>query len=219
MIAWLTAWHARWIASARGVLGTVVLVAASLALATLVALHDLASEPVAASAVVWIVATLAGLTAGARLIRAEHEEGGLGGVLAAPVDWRDVFLSRAIVLAGLVVVMAGFAWAATAALFPGLGGLRDPRVAFALVGGAVGLGPLGAFTGWVALASESGEALGAALGVPLAAPLIVTGVHATERVVAEGAAWTPSLTFVVGYALSVGALCYVLSGAVAEVPA
>lgn len=218
MIGRLTRWHLRWMASARGMLATVGLVSASVALAALLALHDLAQEGLAATAVVWIVATVGGVSAGARVVEAEHAQGGLSGVLVAPVDWRDVFLSRAASLALVVAGIALGAWGACLVLFPGVSGLRDVWVVAPLAGGVVGLAPLGAFTGWVALSAGRGELLGAALGVPLAAPLLVSGIHAMHEIV-EGAAWTPSLTFLVGYALSVAALCYVVSGPVVEVPA
>lgn len=218
MIARLAQWHLRWVTSARGLLATVGLVAGSVALAALLALHDLAQEALAASAVVWIVATVGGMSAGARMVEAEHAQGGLSGVLVAPVDWRDVFLSRVVSLFLLVVAITLGAWAVSVVLFPGVEGLRDARLVFPLLGGALGLAPVGTFTGWLALSARRGELLGAALGLPLAAPLLVSGVHAMHALV-EGGAWTPSLTFLVGYALSVAAVCYVVSGRVVEVPA
>lgn len=218
MIGKLTAWHVRWLLAARGVLATALLAGASVALAALLTLHDVTPPSVGAAAVLWLVAAVGGLTAGARLIAAEHDAGGLEGVLLAPVDRRDLFLARATAVALVTLAMLAVAWIATAALFPRLATLRDPRAGLALLAGAVGLGPLGALTGWTALTARSGEALGPALGLPLAAPLIVTGFHATQIALAEGRLDTPSLTFAAGYAVAVAGISYAVSEHVTEAP-
>lgn len=218
MIRRLTGWQIRWLLQSASLVATILFLGGSVALAALLALHDLPESVHAASAVLWLVAVVGGLAAGARLVGAEHDQGGLRGVLLAPVDRRDVFLSRALALVVVIVALSWLAWGVTIVLFPALGGLRDLRVGMVLVVGALGLGPLGALAGWAALTARGGEVLGPALAIPLAAPLILSGVHAVEAVVGGGEGFEPSLIFAVGYALSVGAVSYAVSGRLVEVP-
>lgn len=218
MIGKLTAWHVRWLIAARGVLATALLAGASVALAALLTLHDVTPPSVAAAAVLWLVAAVGGLVAAARLLAAEHDDGGLQGVLLAPVDRRDVFLARSVAVAGITLAMLLVTWLLVVALFPRLATLRHPRLALPLLVGVAGLGPLGALTGWTALSARSGEALGPALGLPLAAPLVVSGLHATETALAAARLDTPSLTFAAGYAVAVAGISYVVSEHVAEAP-
>ncbi len=217
MIWRLVAWHARWLLASRDVLATVLLAGATVALASLLALHDASQAPLAAATVLWLVASVGGLLASARLIGAEHGTGGLRGVLLTPVDRRDVFLSRAIA-AGLVVAgMTLVTWLLVAALFPALPGTADPRLVVLLVAAALGLGALGALTGWAALSTRAGELIAPVVAIPAASPLIVAGVHATEATLGATRAATPSLTFAAGYAAAVAALAYLVSPHVTEV--
>lgn len=217
MIAPLVRWHLRWLVAARDVLATLLLTGATVALASLLALHDARQAPLAAATVLWLVASVAGLLAVARLISAEHGTGGLRGAMLAPVDRRDLFLSRALAAGLVVAAMTLVAWLLVAALFPGLPGTRDPRLLLVLPIAGLGLGAIGALAGWAALSTRAGELVGPVIAIPAASPLIVAGVHATETLLAGTAGWTPSLTFAAGYAASVAALAYLVSPHVTEV--
>lgn len=217
MIGTLVAAHVRWLARARDVVATSLLAAGAVALAALLALHDAPGRPQAAATVVWLVASVGGLIAGARVVAAEHAGGGLRGVLLAPVDRRDVYLARAVTTAGLVAIATLLALGLVALLFPALPGLTDPRLILPVLAAALGLGPLGTLAGWASLSTRVGEVLAPGLALPIAAPLIVAGLHTTEALLAGQGAWEASLTFATGYAVSVAALCYVVSKPVTEV--
>lgn len=217
MIARSLAWQLRWLLSARTVLATALLAAGAVALAALLALHDAAEQALAVAAIWWLVLTVGGLITASRVLAAEHGEGGLRGMLLAPIDRRDLFLARGLGVA-LIVLAEGLAtWALLIALFPGLSGLREPFLAGPLLVGAAGLGMIGALTGWASLSTRLGEVAGPVLAIPVAAPLVITGLHSTEALVAGGP-WQASLTFAAGYALAVGAASYLVADRVTEVP-
>jgi ABC-type transport system involved in cytochrome c biogenesis permease component len=218
VIGRLTTWHVRWLVAHRGVLATALVTGGSVALAALLALHDADQAALAAGATLWLVPTVGGLASAARLVAAEAHDGGLEVALLAPVDRRDVFLARALAASGLVLLLALLAGVATAAVFPELAGLRDPRGLVPLAVGALGLGPLGTLAGFAALSARAGELLAPAVALPVAAPLLVTGLHATLAVVEGGRLATPSLTFALGYAAAVAGLSYGVSRHVAEAP-
>jgi ABC-type transport system involved in cytochrome c biogenesis permease component len=208
--------HVRWLLQARDVLATALLSAGVVALAGLLALHDAPDSARSAAAVTWLVAAVGGLLAGGRVLAAERASGGLRGVLLAPVDRRSVFLARGITVGLLAMVATAGALGLVGVVFA-LPGAWDPRL-LAVVGLAgLGLGPLGALAGLASLSTRVGELLAVGIALPIAAPLLVGGLHATEALLAARGGWEASLTFATGYALSVAALCYVVSEPVTEV--
>ncbi len=217
MIGALVGFHLRWLAGARDVLATALLAIGVVALAGVLALHDAPGRAQAAAGVVWLVASVGGLLAGARVITAEHTGGGLRGLLLAPIDRRDLFLARSLVLGGLVSLAILATLGLVALLFPSLPGRGDPRLVLVALAGGLGLGPLGTLAGWASLSTNVGEILATGVALPTTAPLIVGGLHATERLLAGHPGWEASLTFAAGYALSVAALCYLVSEPVTEV--
>lgn len=216
MIAAMVRDHVRWLLQARDVLATALLSAGVVALAGLLALHDAPDSARSAAAVTWLVAAVGGLLAGGRVLAAERAGGGLRGVLLAPVDRRSVFLARGITVGLLAMVATAGALGLVGVVFA-LPGAWDPRL-LAVVGLAgLGLGPLGALAGLASLSTRVGELLAVGIALPIAAPLLVGGLHATEALLAARGGWEASLTFATGYALSVAALCYVVSEPVTEV--
>ncbi|MDX1611447.1 MAG: heme exporter protein CcmB [Candidatus Thermoplasmatota archaeon] len=207
----------RWMVRARSVLATVLLTALTVLLAGAVALHDAQQRALAASALLYLVLALSGLVSTSRVLAAERDGGGLRGWLLTPVPRRDLYISRAVAMVALLMGVAVLSLVFTALLFPDQPRLLSPGPLLALLVGAAGLGPLGALTGWAALSSKAGELMGPILGLPLAAPLIISLLHATETQLTTGVAWTPSLTFATGYAVAVGALAYLLADHVTEV--
>jgi ABC-type transport system involved in cytochrome c biogenesis permease component len=217
VIGSLLAHHLRWLASARDVVATALLAVAVVGLVGLLAIHDAPDSARAAAAIVWLVAAIGGLLAGARVIAAERQGGGLRGVLLAPVDRRDVFLARGLALGLIVGLATAAALAATVVFFPTLPGHGDPRLVAIPVIAAIGLGPLGALTGLASLSTSVGELLATGLALPVSAPLIVAGLHATEDLLARSPGWEASLTFATGYAVTVAALAYLVSEPATEV--
>jgi ABC-type transport system involved in cytochrome c biogenesis permease component len=127
-----------------------------------------------------------------------------------------VFLARGITVGLLAMVATAGALGLVGVVFA-LPGAWDPRL-LAVVGLAgLGLGPLGALAGLASLSTRVGELLAVGIALPIAAPLLVGGLHATEALLAARGGWEASLTFATGYALSVAALCYVVSEPVTEV--
>lgn len=218
MITTLARDHLAWLARSRTLTVTALLTGAVVALVALITLHDLPQRILATSATLWLVATLAGLTTAARLLAAEEGTGGLRALMLAPVDRRDLFLARAVTSALVVLVLGALTWLLLLLVFPDLTTLATPAMAPALAAGALGLGAIGALTGWAALSSRGGELVGLLLAVPIAAPLVIACLHATEHALATGSALDPSLTFAAGYAAAVGAATYLVSGHVTEVP-
>lgn len=217
MIGTLVRYHLRWLTRSRDILATVLLTAGTVGLAGLLALHDVPQRAMGAAATIWLVASVGGLLATARVLAAEEGTGGLRGVLLAPVERRDLFLARAlsssVVVLGLVLAVSVVIWA----MFPDLPGWTDPRLALVALVGSFTLGPLGALAAWAALSTRAGELMGPVVSLPMAAPAIVTGLHATERLLDASGGWEASLTFATGYALAVGALSYLVSEHVTEV--
>lgn len=217
MIAAVVSYHLAWLARARGVLATVLLTALAVALAGLIALHDAQDLALAASAILWLVVSLGALVAASRVLAAEEGTGGLQGLRLSPLDTRDLFLARTLAGLPLVVGLALLAWLVLIPFFPTLDHLQGLRVLPSLLLGALGLGIIGSLAGWAALSSRAGELLGPVLGLPMAAPLLVACLHATEITLSHGQVWGPSLTFALGYDLVVGALTYLVAPAIVEV--
>ncbi len=217
MIGAVVRYHLSWLVRARGVLATVLLTSLAVALAGLIALHDLDQRGLAASAILWLVIALGGLVGASRVLAAEEGAGGLQGLRLAPVETRDLFLARTLAGLPLVLGLALATWLLVIPFFPELAHLRGPGPLPALLLGAVGLGILGSLAGWASLSSRAGELLGPAIGLPMAAPLLVACLHATETALAHGLAWGPSLTFALGYDLVVAALTYLIAPAIVEV--
>lgn len=217
MIAPVVGYHLAWLVRARGVLATVLLTGLAVALAGLIALHDLDQRALGASAVLWLVIALGGLVGTSRVLAAEEGTGGLQGLRLAPLDTRDLFLARTLAGLPLVIGLAILTWLLVIPFFPELAHLRGPRILPVLLLGALGLGLIGSLAGWAALSSRAGELLAPVLGLPLAAPLLVACLHATEAAIGHGQAWGPSLTFALGYDLVVGALAYLVAPAIVEV--
>jgi heme exporter protein B len=214
----LVAWHLRWLGSARDVLSSAFAGALAVGLAGALALHDAADRALAASAILWTVAAVAGLLAASRVLAAEQAAGGLRAMLLAPVDRATLFLARATTISLLVLALSCATWLALLPLFADLAALRDLSLGPPLVLGAAGLGIIGTLSGWAALSTRAGEVLGPVLGVPIAAPLLIALLHATETALASGTLWTASHTFALGYVLALGAAAYLVAGHVTEVP-
>lgn len=211
------AYHLRWLIASRSLLATVLLAGLAVALAGLIALHDLSEQALAASAILWLIATVAGLLASSRVLEAEAGEGGLQGLLLAPLQRRDLFLARSVATVLLVLLLTLLSWGLLIPFFPTLSALRGPALLPVIVVGSTGLGLLGTLSAWASLSARSGGLLGPALALPLAAPLLIACLHATEQALTIARPWGPSLTFAAGFTVAVGALAYIVASHVVEV--
>jgi len=140
-----------------------------------------------APGLLWMAVLFASVMAARRAYQAEAEDGALEGLLLAPVDKAAVFLGKlsaiaielvALVVAALLLVVVLFD------LSPG-----NPLVlagAFAL--GSVGLAAVGGLFGVVAEAARTREAVFPMLVLPLATPVLIAGVRATDLATTGSAA-------------------------------
>lgn len=140
-----------------------------------------------APGLLWMAVLFASVMAARRAYQTEAEDGALEGLLLAPVDKAAVFLGKlsaiaielvALVVAALLLVVVLFD------LSPG-----NPLVlagAFAL--GSVGLAAVGGLFGVVAEAARTREAVFPMLVLPLATPVLIAGVRATDLATTGSAA-------------------------------
>jgi heme exporter protein B len=133
-----------------------------------------------AAGVLWVTLLLAALLAVNRLFVAEREEGGFDGFLLAPVDRTALFIAKAGVLFGFLVVLEIVAVPAFAILllgpspWPGL-----PELAGILLLADAGLAVVGTLVGAIAVQTRSRELIVAILALPLAIPVVIAAARGT----------------------------------------
>jgi heme exporter protein B len=186
------------------------------ALATLVLTHyaiagNGARVPVrVGSGVVWLTILLASLLGLARLFAAERDEGLLDALLLAPTSRTAIWLSKALALAALLVVLEvvlvplhwlffyADAREATPALLPYL---------LALLLADVGLAAVGSLVAALASAARQREVLLPVLFLPVATPLLLLGVDVTIAA-AEGSGTLRQLGSICLYDTFLGVLAW-----------
>jgi heme exporter protein B len=132
-----------------------------------------------APGLLWMAVLFASVMAARRAYQAEAEDGALEGLLLAPVDKAAVFAGKvtAVVLELFALVVAILALVVI--LFDlSLGSPLALVGAFAL--GSVGLAAVGGLFGVVAEAARTREAVFPMLVLPLATPVLIAGVRATD---------------------------------------
>ena len=164
-----------------------------------------------APGLLWMALLFASVMSARRSFQIEAEDGALEGLLLAPVDKAAVFLGKVAavtleLLALLVVVLV-----LVVVLFELPVGAPLPLVAaFAL--GAVGLSSVGGLFGVVAESARTREAVFPMLVLPLATPVLIAGVRATDLAAdgraAEAAQWLGLLLAFDVVFLSVGVLVF-----------
>jgi heme exporter protein B len=164
-----------------------------------------------APGLLWMAVLFASVMAARRAYQAEAEDGALEGLLLAPVDKAAVFLgkSTAIVLELLALVAAVLVLVVL--LFDlSLGSPLALAGAFAL--GSLGLAAVGGLFGVVAEAARTREAIFPMLVLPLATPVLIAGVRATDLAAAgqtgEALSWLGLLAAFDVVFVSVGVLVF-----------
>lgn len=134
-----------------------------------------------ASGVLWVTLLLATVIAVARLFAVEREQGGIEGLLLAPVDRTGLFLAKAAALFLYLVALELVAVPAFALLLlgPGLGG-AFPELALILFLADVGLAAVGALVAALAAETRARELIVPLLLLPLLVPLLIASASATE---------------------------------------
>ena len=134
-----------------------------------------------ASGVLWVTLLLASVIGVSRLYAAEREQGGVDGLLLAPVDRTALFLAKAAALLLFLVAVEVVAVPAFGLLLlgPGLGGAL-PELIAVLALGNVGVAAVGALVGALAAESRARELTAPLLLLPLLVPLLISCAQATE---------------------------------------
>jgi len=134
-----------------------------------------------ASGVLWVTLLLAAVIGVSRLFAAEREQGGIDGLLLAPVDRTALFLAKAAALFLFLVAVEIVAVPAFGLLLlgPGLGGAL-PELLAILALGDLGIAAVGALVSALAAETRARELIVPLLLLPLLVPVLIACAQATE---------------------------------------
>ena len=135
-----------------------------------------------ASGVLWVTLLLAAVIGVTRLFAAEREQGGIDGLLLAPVDRTALFLAKAAALflylvALELVAVPAFARAAARAR---TWAARCPSCCWCCCSANIGLAAVGALVSALAAETRARELIVPLLLLPLLVPLLIGAAPATE---------------------------------------
>jgi heme exporter protein B len=141
-----------------------------------------------ASGVLWVTLLLAAVIGVSRLFAAEREQGGIDGLLLAPVDRTSLFLAKATSLFLFLVAVELVAVPAFALLLlgPGLGG-AFPELPLVLLLGTAGISVVGALVAALAAETRARELVVPLLLLPLLMPVLIACAQATEPLLRQDA--------------------------------
>jgi heme exporter protein B len=141
-----------------------------------------------ASGVLWVTLLLAAVIGVSRLMAAEREQGGIEGLLLAPVDRTSLFVAKAAALFLFLAAVELVAVPAFALLLlgPGLGGAL-PELLAVLVLGDLGIAAVGALVAALAAETRARELIVPLLLLPLLVPLLIACAQATEPLLRQDA--------------------------------
>jgi heme exporter protein B len=134
-----------------------------------------------ASGVLWVTLLLAAVIGVSRLFAAECEQGGIDGLLLAPVDRTSLFLAKAAALFLFLVAVEVVAVPAFGLLLlgPGLGGAL-PELLAILALGDLGIAAVGALVAALAAETRARELIVPLLLLPLLVPVLIACAQASE---------------------------------------
>jgi heme exporter protein B len=134
-----------------------------------------------ASGVLWVTLLLAAVIGVSRLFAAEREQGGIDGLLLAPVDRTSLFLAKAAALFLFLVAVEVVAVPAFGLLLlgPGLGGAL-PELLAILALGDLGIAAVGALVAALAAETRARELIVPLLLLPLLVPVLIACAQASE---------------------------------------
>jgi heme exporter protein B len=165
-----------------------------------------------ASGVLWVTLLLAAVLGMNRLFVTEREQGGFDAFLLAPVDRTAMFVAKAAVLFGFLVVVeiVGVAAFSLLLLEPGLGQAL-PGLPLVLLLADAGLAVVGTLVGALAVQTRARDLIVPLLALPLSVPLLIAAAEATAPLLdAGGAQALPArwLTVLALYDVVFGLLAY-----------
>jgi heme exporter protein B len=164
-----------------------------------------------APGLLWMAVLFASVMAARRAYQAEAEDGALEGLLLAPVDKAAIFLGKSTAIVAELLALVAAVLVLVVLLFDlSLGSPLALLGAFAL--GSLGLAAVGGLFGVVAEAARTREAIFPVLVLPLATPVLVAGVRATDLAAsgrtAEALSWLGLLLAFDVVFVSVGVLVF-----------
>jgi heme exporter protein B len=134
-----------------------------------------------ASGVLWVTLLLAAVIGVTRLFATEREQGGLDGLLLAPVDRTALWLAKATAMFLYLTVLELVAVPAFALLLLGPGLLPAlPLLVLTLLLANVGLAAIGALVSALAVETRARELIVPLLLLPLVMPLLIAGASVSE---------------------------------------
>ena len=133
-----------------------------------------------AAGVLWVTLLLTAVLGMNRLFVTEREQGGFDAFLLAPVDRTSLFVAKAAVLFGFLVLVEVVAVLAFAVLLldPGLGQAL-PGLPVTLLLADAGLAVVGTLVGALAVQTRARDLLVPLLALPLSLPVLIAGANAT----------------------------------------
>jgi heme exporter protein B len=142
-----------------------------------------------AAGVLWVTLLLAAVLGMNRLFVAEQEQGGFDGFLMAPVDRTAMFVAKAAVLFGFLVVVELVAVPAFAVLLlePGLGQAL-PELLAVLVLADAGIAVVGTLIGALGVQTRARDLIIPLIALPLLVPVVIAAAEATSPLLAAGGA-------------------------------
>lgn len=134
-----------------------------------------------ASGVLWVTLLLAAVLGVNRLFASERDQGGIDGILLAPIDRTAVFLAKAAALLIYLVVLEIVAVPAFALLLlgPDLGG-AFPELLAVLALADLGIAVVGALVAALAAETRARDLITPLLLLPLLVPVVIAGASASE---------------------------------------
>lgn len=134
-----------------------------------------------AAGVLWVTLILATVLAVNRLFVTEREQGGIDGLLLAPIDRTAVFLAKAGALLLYLVLVEIVAVPAFALLLLGPDLVKPlPALVATLLAADVGLAAVGALVSALAVETRARDLIVPLLLLPLLVPVAIAGANATE---------------------------------------
>jgi heme exporter protein B len=140
-----------------------------------------------AAGVLWVTLLLAAVLGMNRLFVTEHEQGGFDGFLLAPVDRTALFVAKALLLFGFLVVVELVAVPAFVVLLlqPGIGQALPELIAVLLLANA-GIAVVGTLVGALGVQTRARDLIVPLIALPLLVPVVIAAAEATTPLFEAG---------------------------------
>ena len=164
-----------------------------------------------APALLWVAVLFAGVLASRQAYRVESEDGALEGLVLSPVDRAAVFLGKVAGVTAQLLILEAVVLALVAVLFDLSLGATPQALAAVFFLGTVGLASVGCLFGVLSIAPRARETVLPLLVLPLATPVLLAGVRATEAatgLAVGGSTWLGLLAAFDAIFLSLGVLVF-----------